>query len=366
MNNKVEWRKFKVKDIFQKSNIKKYSSEPETNGNIPYITSSSINNGISKFVELHEEMETIDNCITISTNGRCFDCFYQKFPCYISTDVEVLKNENLNVKISLFLISILKKEQYRYGYGRKPKNNKVFETEILLPAIKVDNKYIPNWKYMEEYIDKLEEIKSENNDSIKNSLKTNNYKKNHIKANNCFLLSKKKFKSFKLKNLFDSIYKAKAYVKSELKISEYPINGYVPFISRTENNNACDCYVPLDEIDNLEAGNAIIIGDTTATTFYQKNSFATGDHIVVCRANWMNLYTALFIKTLIDKEKYRYNYGRAFKMEFIENTEIQLPILTKNEEIIIDNNNTFSEEGFIPDWEFIENYIKSLPFADKI
>ena len=115
----------------------------------------------------------------------------------------------------------------------------------------------------------------------------------------------------------------------------------------------CDCYVPLDDISVKEKGNAIIIGGTTSTIYYQENDFITGDHIVVCRAKWINKYTALFIKSLIEKERYKYNYGRAFKMDLIKKTKIYLPAININGE-------------FVPDWNFMQNYINSLPYGDKI
>ena len=118
----------------------------------------------------------------------------------------------------------------------------------------------------------------------------------------------------------------------------------------TEENNGCDCYVPNEDLDGIEEGNAIIIGDTTATIFYQKDEFIAGDHIIVCRADWLNLYTALFIKTILEKERYRYNYGRAFKLDLVKETMIRLPV---------DENNN-------PDWNFMENYIKQLPYADNL
>lgn len=91
------------------------------------------------------------------------------------------------------------------------------------------------------------------------------------------------------------------------------------------------------------------MGDTTSTIYYQANDFVTGDHIVVCRGDWINKYTALFIKSILERERYRYSYGRAFRMDLIKSTTIKLP--AKNHQ---------------PDWEFMENYIKNLPYGDRI
>lgn len=109
-------------------------------------------------------------------------------------------------------------------------------------------------------------------------------------------------------------------------------------------NNGCDCYVLNNEITGIEEGNAIAIGDTTATCFYQSDRFVCGDHMVICRADWLNLYTALFLISILKQEKYKYSYGRAFKMDLISNTIIKLPSTPDNE----------------PDWNYMEQYIKSI------
>ena len=76
-------------------------------------------------------------------------------------------------------------------------------------------------------------------------------------------------------------------------------------------NNGCDCYVLNVGLTGVEDGNAI--GDTTATCSYQSDKFICGDHMVICRADWINIYTALFIISILKQEKYKYSYGRAFK-----------------------------------------------------
>ena len=132
--------------------------------------------------------------------------------------------------------------------------------------------------------------------------------------------------NFRLGDLLSEIYKAEAHVKTDLTECAHSDAKAIPFISRTENDNGCDCFVVNNgEISGIEKGNAIIIGDTTSTFFYQRDPFVAGDHIVVCRAAWMNCRTALFVKAVLEKDRYRYNYGRAFKKDLIQETRIKLP-----------------------------------------
>lgn len=337
----INYRKFEVGKLFPKlKNIKKYSSIPESYGNVPFISSSALNNGVSGMVE---EISYSGKCITVSTNGKCFDSFYHEGNIAISTDVELLVNENLNVLNAIYLCTILNAESFKWGYGRKPKNDKVFKTCILLPT---SNNKSPDWKYMEEFVRKYIDKKYIFG-TINNCIDTENNHRLDVKKYG----ESKDVKLFIFSSLLDKkIYKAKAYAKVDLEVSDYKKEGYVPFVSRTDTNNAIDCYVKDDDSFQKEKGNCIIIGDTTSTIYYQPDDFLAGDHIVVCRSKWINKYTALFIKTLLDKERYRYSYGRAFKKDFINNTVLALPVDKYNN----------------PDWKYMEEYIKSLPFGDRI
>ena len=157
-------------------------------------------------------------------------------------------------------------------------------------------------------------------------------------------LNVESWKEFRLGDLFSEMYKAEAHVKGELECYDVPSDNTIRFISRTEMNNGCDCYVLNNDLSGIEEGNVIAIGDTTATCFYQGEDFVCGDHMVICRADWINLHTALFIISILKQEKYKYSYGRAFKMELISNTMLKLPATTDN----------------TPDWGYMEQYIKSL------
>lgn len=160
-----------------------------------------------------------------------------------------------------------------------------------------------------------------------------------------------KWMKFKISSFSDEPYKATAYNAIDLIESDKTIGTTIPYITRTDVNNGCKCHVINEKFDDIEKGNAITIGDTTATIYYQEDDFICGDHMVVLRSNYFNKYTGLFIVTLLNMERFRYNYGRAFNKGFVANTELQLPVIP----------NTGN-----PDWQFMEDYIKSLPYSSNI
>ena len=69
----------------------------------------------------------------------------------------------------------------------------------------------------------------------------------------------------------------------------------------------------------------------------------------------LNEYNGLFISSIIDfYSKDRFSYGRAFNKGQIEKSIIKLPkTITSTGEVV-------------PDWQFMEDYIKSLPYGDRL
>lgn len=144
-----KWMEFEVGKIFIKEKINKYSAIPDSEGDYEFISSKATNNGVYKKVD---ETPIRGNCITVSTNGECFNCFYHDKPIVVSSDVEVLYSPSLNRYSAMFICGVLEMEKPKWSYGRKAKNNKVFKTIIKLP---VTNKGEPDWEFMEEYIKSL-------------------------------------------------------------------------------------------------------------------------------------------------------------------------------------------------------------------
>lgn len=155
------FKEFAVRDILPPINIKKYAKKPETEGNIPFVSCQTTNNGIATYCG---EAPEVNHCITVSTNGNCFDCFWHNYPIIPSSDVEVLHKDGItdDEKISLYLCGLLAPNTHLYSYSNKPKNGKVFDTKLTLPVIESpnpDHEYTVDdidWQYMRDRITELE------------------------------------------------------------------------------------------------------------------------------------------------------------------------------------------------------------------
>lgn len=330
--NISSWGNFKISELFPVLQNGKANQGMLSDGyDCFYVGAKKDDNGVMLHCAYDSALIQKGNCIIFICNGQGSVGYanYMDVDFIGSTDIVAGYNKMLNQYNGLFIATVLCQERPKYSFGRKWKTH-LKDTVIKLPQT-IEG--FPDWDFMEQYIKSLNY----------KPLTTQNSHPQH-------LLNIDNWQEFCLDDLFSEIYKAEAHVKGDLEFVESPGTNTIKFISRTEMNNGCDCYLPNNGISGIENGNAITIGDTTATCFYQKDEFVCGDHIVVCRAEWLNLYTGLFLVSLLKREKYKYNYGRAFKMDLISNTKVKLP----------------TKSDGTPDFNYMEHYMKSLPYGDRI
>ena len=154
-------------------------------------------------------------------------------------------------------------------------------------------------------------------------------------------LNIKTWNFFNLEDLFD-IKGSKSITKSSIK--EYGEGKYPYVVTSSENNGIQGFYDYF-----TEEGNVLTIDSATVgSCFYQPLNFSASDHVEKLIPKFkMSKYIALFLTTIISLEKIRYGYGRKFAQMRIKQTTIKLPVDPQGN----------------PDWEFMENYIKSLPYS---
>lgn len=358
--NVQDWQEFNVTRLFDICAGNYYSSDDYEYGTTPYVSASATNNGVGQMIDLPPDFS--ENKI-VTGKVEC-KAFYQGKSFSATSDANIFAPKfEMTQNVGLFLTSIITfNENGKWSYGRQCRvgDSKgiivklpIQHNEDNTPVIDEsrtfsDEGYIPDWQFMEDY------IKSLHHKPITTKVKSGLVKE----------LDVYNWEEFKVSDLFDRIYKAKAHTKEEV----VEVDKGIHFVSRTDCNNGVDITVDKDtRYEGLEEANCITIGDTTATVFYQNERFIAGDHMVVLRANWLNLKRGLFFRTLFAQEGIRYCYGRAYRMDLIKSTLLKLPIQRDNDGTpIIDDNHTYSDSGYIPDWQYMEDYINSLSYSDRI
>jgi len=135
---------------------------------------------------------------------------------------------------------------------------------------------------------------------------------------------------------------------TDTNIRDYAAGEY-PYVTTSAKNNGIQGFYDYF----TEKGNVLTVDSATVgVCFYQSSNFSASDHVEKLEPRFdMNLYIALFIQTLVNMEQFRYGYGRKFSQTRIRKTKIKLP-------------STLNAGGeHAPDWLFMEEYIKSLPYS---
>ena len=133
--------------------------------------------------------------------------------------------------------------------------------------------------------------------------------------------------------------------------SEYS-EGNTPYLSATATNNGIGNYIDLDaEFEQY----AVTTEKVACTSFYQPFPFcATSDVNILRRKDNIpiNKYVGLFLASIIDfNENYRWCYGRQCRVGDTKAIRLKLPAILN------------SQNEYEPDWQWMEDYIKSLPYS---
>ena len=136
-----EWKKLKITDYFEivKIESKKIFTITETeDGDIPLISSSKLNSGISKYIN-DFSVDIQEDFLTIAKNGSVGYCFVRNGKVAITTDVIVLKlKENKKTEIKdLHYLSLIFTDYFskNYNYSNKVNLTVLKNTTLNYPII---------------------------------------------------------------------------------------------------------------------------------------------------------------------------------------------------------------------------------------
>ncbi len=354
------WIEKRVGDIFKSYTGGDLILNQVQPGEIPVISHSMANNGVSVYSAEIENRKLFDCHRTLSLADRgTFFAAVQLKDFYIGTRVKALefKDGCHSENVMNFFATIINNERFRFCYGRNCTDG-IDELIIKIPVIADES---PDYDYIEKYMSERNIVVDDIPDYFLgegyekacwylDNIDQYMFEKEYASSQGKKLkLTDRKWKKFILGKITDDVHNGKSYNAAELSPTD--LEDYVLYITRTDKNNGISMYVQPEEYVGLESAGAITIGDTTATIFYQNHDFITGPHVIVIRASWFNEYTANFLITLLNMEKYKYPvFGRAFSKDLIKETEIYLPV--KNDSI--------------PDYQFMEDYIKGCKFSCKL
>ncbi len=320
----------KLSDVFDisyghKLDLNKMSMALNESEGFAFINRTAKNNGVVAIVKKINNLTPAPaGAITVALGGSVLSSFVQIKPFYTGQNVAIaLPRLDLTLAQKLFYTVAIHANRFRYSTcGREA--NRTFKS-MLVPSL--DD--IPAW------VNDLDASLYDGADkpaleSLPPVFNANTWHK------------------FQLQDLFN-IERGRGPRRKDLDGS-----GSIPFVSSSDSNNGLTGYTTMPPIHK---GNTIGVNrnGSVGEAFYQPEPFCSTEdvHIFNPKPFWqarMNAEIGLFMATLIRQEKYRFNYGRKWGIERMKISTIPLPVKADSS----------------PDFDFMENYIKTLPYSSQI
>lgn len=144
-----EWNHFLIPEIFPKiQRGKRFKKADHESGNIPYVSSTALNNGIDGYVKKNDGTRVFDDCISLANSGSVGAVFYEPFKYVGSDHVTCLKRSNTSQYIYLFLVTQIEKQGSNFNFNREINDARIKKMQVMLP---VTDQGEPDYEYMEQY-----------------------------------------------------------------------------------------------------------------------------------------------------------------------------------------------------------------------
>ena len=355
------WQEFEINRLFnvEYGNSLELDSCEETTKNDPdgvnFVARTRENNGVTAIVKRIPGIEPSEpGIITVAGSGSStLSTFVQESYFYSGYHLFLLvPKDDYSWGVKQFVCICLELDKYKYWYGRQANKTLPF-IKIRLPIRRTtkgvpivddtcrysDYGYVPDFQFMEDY------IKSLHHKPLTTKNKVGQVPELNVPGWKYFLLND--ICKITMGNKMDF---------SAMSMDEPKVN----FVGRSEDNNGIAGVVDIVydkrgmKIEPYQAGCiTVALGGSLGSTYLQDAPFYTSQNVSVLEfPEEVSNYAKLFLCTLIHNEsRYKYfPFGRELNTHIRKDFGFTLPVDT--------NGN--------PDWQFMEHYIKSLPYGDRL
>ena len=327
--NELKWKAFDIHEVFPDvKRGKRLKTDDHIVGNMPYVSSSAVNNGVDNFIGNKDGVRIFNDCITLANSGSVGTAFYHPYSFVASDHVTKLKNVKFTKYINLFIATIANRLSEKYSFNREINDKRLGREKIMLP---VDDSGQPDYAFMEAYMKAVEK-------RLLTQYKTYLIQVHISERNGEGDFEATHWKAYSLNEICD--------IKPGVRlVSRQMTEGRRPFIGAADSNNGVTNFV-----NNTNASldsNVLGVnynGNGVAIGFYHPYEAIFTDDVkrIKFKLHEGNKYVYLFLKAAILKQKSKYQYGYKFSGERMNRQKIILPV-TPNETL---------------DFQYMERYMR--------
>lgn len=327
------WVKFRVGHLFRVFNGKKYVMKDRLPGDIPLVSTSALNNGISDHVSFPpgSNYRTHSDVITVAYSGSVGATFYHPDEVFVGETVMGLELLDKTVSLSdgcgLFIAAVIEKIVKQFNYVNKVKVLQM-KNEISIP-LPVTAQGTPDWDFMEQTMR-----------SIVGNQESKLRLINELANSKPVSVDVDAWREFKIGDLFDSIKRAKRRT-----INSYE-PGDTPYVTNSAFNNGVSGYLMPKSEKDIERGQCISVNTVDGSAFWQEEDFlanSSGNGLLLLRREDLNPLRALFLCTTI-KRSLDPSFTVMLTLDVVKESRVKLPV----------------DASGAPDWEYMESTMKKL------
>ncbi|MDO4583941.1 MAG: restriction endonuclease subunit S [Planctomycetia bacterium] len=335
--SEVEWGVFFIENIFKIAPGKRLTKSGMKQGKRPFIGASDSNNGITGFVS-NENVSVDSNILGVNYNGSVVENFYHPYSCLFSDDVKRFRFKKIkgNKYLYLFVKQIILMQKKKYTYGYKFNEKRMERQKILLPITTTGQ---PDYAFMESYMREIERSLIEKYRTYLAQFMPQMSSWGGVKS-----LGEKKWDEFEIGKLFVLI-PGKSKGLNHLRKS----NEGISYLGATNQNNGVLCQV--NKVRKyVQKGNCIAFirngeGSMGLSVYKWEDFIATSD-ISIGYNSKLNRYVGMFITTIADRVRGKYNFGYKRSGSRLAKERLMLPI----------------DETGQPDYAYMESYMRQQEY----
>lgn len=295
-------------------------TQVESPAGVNFVSRAMGNNGVTARVLDPTGTPGLAGELTVALSGNgVLSSFVQPEPFITGFHVMILraKNPDMTTAEKLWWARCIWENRYRYSYGRQA--NRTLGS-LLVP------REVPKW---------VHSLELPSHDGLSKRAGE------HVSLSDPTGPS---WGEFALQDLFE-VMKGRRVTKAERSA------GTTRFIGASEKNNGITDFADLPAIFSAGTLTVVYNGNSVGNAFYQdQDYFACDDVNVLVPEHQMSRWVQLFIATVIKHGRSRFTYGYKWTLARMKTTTVRLPVDTHGK----------------PDWEYMESFMKGLPFSAAI
>ncbi|WP_418751543.1 restriction endonuclease subunit S [Frisingicoccus sp.] len=352
-----EWKPYRLSALGKVESGRDIYAMERIDGNIPYITSGSQNNGIGYFVS--NKNNTLDKgYIAFNRNGAVGIAFYHPYWSVMGNDCRKihLSKADENIYVGLFVATAISMQSKSFSYSRKLGTARANKLQIMLP---VTDDGEPDYQFMEDYVRELMTVKRKQyRNYVEKRLAELGLDVNIPGGGYKDLLKSRNWKEFNINDIFvvgHGFYNKKPPMYED---------GNFPFIGASGENNGVTGFTTVKDVESnskigygpnesldrkiFKRGHLCVVNNGSAIgyTYYQPNEFTCTHDVnpLWLRNREMNLYLGLFLSQMIKNQGVCFAYARKWRPSRMINSQFMLPVTCDGE----------------PDYEFMEDFGRKM------